>query len=155
MFLCLRARHHAFLRAGATVLQHHQPRLHISGLPPPCRRVAPQLVPHHLVMGMGCHSTANRVFGPSAMCAAWRALQCGCCQGCIGNPPPPPPGRPAATFSLTVPASMAFVTDGNRHQPLRQPSSLLLPSATLISVFTRVADKPCCMGCVDTHSRNH
>ena len=48
-------------------------------------------------------------------------------QGCIGRgaaaPPPPPllPGRPAASPWRQVPASMAFVTDRNRPQPLRQP----------------------------------
>ena len=40
-------------------------------------------------------------------------------------PPPPPPGRPAYAQPLfprrQVPASMAFVTDSNRPQPLWQP----------------------------------
>ena len=40
-------------------------------------------------------------------------------------PPPPPPGRPAYAQPLPperqVPASMAFVTDSNRPQPLWQP----------------------------------
>ena len=42
-----------------------------------------------------------------------------------GVPPPPPRGRPAHAQPLSpsrqVPASMAFVTDSNRPQPLRQP----------------------------------
>ena len=50
-------------------------------------------------------------------------------QGCIGrgagNPPLPAPGRPAHAQPLSpcsqVPASMAFVTDNNRPQPLWQP----------------------------------
>ena len=42
-----------------------------------------------------------------------------------GRPPHPPPGRPAYAQPLApsrqVPASMAFVTDSNRPQPLWQP----------------------------------
>ena len=47
------------------------------------------------------------------------------------NPPPPLPGRPAYAQLLSprrqVPASVAFVTDSNQPQPLRQP----LPTACL------------------------
>ena len=54
-------------------------------------------------------------------------------KGCIrrGEPPPPtPPGRPAydQPLSSQVPASMAFVTDSNRPQPLWQPPPTACPN---------------------------
>ena len=51
-----------------------------------------------------------------------------------GEVPPPPPGRLAYAQPLPpsrqVPASMAFVTDSNRPQPLRKPPPTACPTAS-------------------------
>ena len=75
------------------------------------------------------------VLGTEAIVAEKFLWGCGWGRGREGGtPPPPPPGRPAYAQPLSpwrqVPASMAFVTDSNRPQPLWQPPPTACPTAS-------------------------
>ena len=85
-----------------------------------------------LVLG-GALKREEMISGRMADCLS--SIFLGYAQGCTGRaPPPPPPGRPAYAEPQSpgrqVPASMAFVTDSNRPQPLRQapPTACLTAS---------------------------